>query len=89
MQVLGGRNPFSGKPEFKSLNFYLNRFGIGSKSKGLVATDPEAVDDGSMVYPAWRDGRMDDIVNYCRQDVLQTAELFKRIAPWVIRKEGK
>ena len=89
MQVLGGRNLFSGKPEFKSLNFYLRRFGLGTKSKGLVASDPDAVDDGSMVYPAWKEGRMDDIVAYCKQDVLQTAELFKRVAPWVTRKGDK
>lgn len=89
MQILGGRSPFSGKLEARSLDFYLKRFGIGGKGGGLTASDPSAVMDGSMVYPAWKEGRIDAIVEYCKQDVLQTAELFKRIAPWLLRREEK
>lgn len=75
MQLMGGRNPFSGKMEVKKLNYYLNRFGLGSKTDGW---------DGSMVYPAWKEGRMQEILEYCRQDVAMTAKLFERVRPWLV-----
>jgi hypothetical protein len=75
MQLLAGRNPFSGKIEAKGLNAYLSRFGLGAKTEGW---------DGSMVYPAWKEGRMEEILSYCRQDVEMTARLFERVRPWVI-----
>lgn len=89
MQLLAQRSPFSGKLEARKLNFYLKRFGIGSKSVGLIASAPTEIDDGSMVYPAWKEGRMEAIVEYCKQDVFQTAELFRRVAPWLIAPAAK
>jgi predicted PolB exonuclease-like 3'-5' exonuclease len=77
MQVLAGRNPFSGKIEAKKLDFYLRRFGLGSKSDGW---------DGSMVYPAFKEGRHQEILEYCKRDVEMTAALFERVMPWVTTK---
>ena len=76
MQILAFRNPFSGKPEAKSLNYYLNRFQLGSKG-GMTGAD---------VYPLFKEGKHQEIVDYCKNDVMQTAELFKRVAPWLIKR---
>ena len=75
MNLLGTRSPFSGKIEAKGLNSYLRLFGLGLKTTGM---------DGSLVYPMWKEGRHEEILEYCRMDVLQTAELFKRTAPWLV-----
>ena len=75
MNLLGLRSPFSGKIEARGLNYYLRLFGLGSKTPGM---------DGSLVFPAWKEGRHDEILEYCRQDVLKTAALFQRVAPWII-----
>ena len=75
MQMLAFRSPFSGKMEFKGLNYYLKRFGLGSKTNGM---------DGSMVFPLWKEGRFDEIKTYCTGDVEQTAALFRRVSPWLV-----
>jgi predicted PolB exonuclease-like 3'-5' exonuclease len=75
MLLLAGRNPFSGKLETKSLNYYLNRFGLGSKMDDW---------DGSKVYPAWKEGRMEEILKYCQHDVEMTMRLFMQVSPWLI-----
>ena len=76
MQRLGYRNPFSGQMVMRSLDYNLKRFGLGGKLNGM---------DGSMVYPAFQEGRMQDIITYCRDgDVASTAVLFERVAPWII-----
>lgn len=75
MQALGGRNPFSGKMEFKGLDHYLKRFCLGAKMADW---------DGSKVYPAFKEGRFEEIVQYCKSDVLNTAALFERVAPWLL-----
>jgi predicted PolB exonuclease-like 3'-5' exonuclease len=75
MQLLGRRNPFSGKMEFHSLDYYLRRFGLGAKMTDW---------DGSKVYPAWQEGHFQEIIDYCRDDVAKTGELFERVAPWII-----
>jgi 3'-5' exonuclease len=80
MQLLAHRNAFSGKLETKSLEYYLRLFGIGSKTEGW---------DGSSVYPAWKDGRMDEIVAYCRQDVEMTAKLYLRVMPWLVHSKKR
>jgi predicted PolB exonuclease-like 3'-5' exonuclease len=80
MQMLGFRNPFSGKLEAHGLNYYLKRFGLGAKTDGM---------DGSMVYPAWKENRHSDIMDYCKQDVGMTAALFERISPWMIHPAKK
>jgi hypothetical protein len=83
MEALAHRNVFSGKPEFHSLDYYLKRFGIGNKFAGLTGAD---------VYPMFKEGKITDILAYCRDDVDKTAELFRRVGPWItapkqIRKE--
>lgn len=60
----------------KSLEFYLNCFQIGNKTSGM---------DGSQVYPAWQAKEYTKISEYCEQDVLMTAKLFERIAPWICK----
>lgn len=76
MEVLGNRNRFSGKVEYKSLDYYLKRFGIGAKYNGMSGAD---------VYPLFKDGEYQRILEYCQDDVLKTAALFERIYPWVIQ----
>jgi predicted PolB exonuclease-like 3'-5' exonuclease len=79
MEVLALRNPFSGKPEYHSLNYYLKRFGLPEKLTGW---------DGSKVYPAWLEGRYSEIAEYCKQDVASSAELLDRVAPWIITQRS-
>ena len=45
-------------------------FGIEGKTAGM---------DGSQVFDYWRDGRLDEIAEYCRRDVELTRELHQRI----------
>lgn len=75
MQMLALRSPFSGKPEVRGLDYYLRLFGLGAKHGGI---------DGSMVFPMWKEGMFNEIAEYCKEDVLKTADLFKRIAPWMV-----
>lgn len=75
MQLLAMRNLFSGKPDFHGLDYYLRRFGLGGKFSGWT---------GAMVYPAWKEGRYEEIVEYCKDDVMKTARLFERVAPWLV-----
>jgi len=75
MQLLGKRNPFSG-PTFNGLEYHLKRWGIGAK-----------LGDGSMVYPWFKEGAdgIEKILEYCRDgDVVGTAKLFERVAPWLV-----
>jgi hypothetical protein len=74
MQLLSRRNPFSGKVEVRRLAHYLSLFNIGAKTEGM---------DGSQVFPAWKEGRFHEIVEYCKQDVSMTAALWERISPWM------
>lgn len=75
MEVLGNRNLFSGKVEYKSLDYYLKRFGIGAKYNGMSGAD---------VYPLFKEGEYQRILEYCQDDVLKTAMLFQRVAPWIL-----
>ncbi|MGC8495054.1 MAG: ribonuclease H-like domain-containing protein [Syntrophobacteraceae bacterium] len=74
MQALAVRSPFSGKPEVKSLSYYLHRLGLSGKTPGM---------DGSLVYPLWQERRFEEITAYCRDDVDRTADLFQRVSPWL------
>lgn len=65
MEILAGWD----KSKYKSLNWFLKRFGIEEKSG-----------DGSQVYEMYKAGKVDEIREYCRQDVLKTKELFYRVA---------
>lgn len=77
MQRLGTRNPFSGQLQTHNLDWYCRRFGIeSSKQDGM---------DGSKVWPMFQEGRYAEIIEYCKRDVLATAELCERVAPWIYR----
>ena len=53
-----------------SLDYWCRRFDIES---------PKSSIDGSQVARAYRDGRIEDIGEYCLRDVRATAELFRRL----------
>lgn len=53
-----------------SLDYWCRRFDVESP-KGSI--------DGSQVARAYRDGRIEDIGEYCLRDVRATAELFRRV----------
>lgn len=81
MQRLATRNPFSGQLQAHSLDWNCRRFGITSpKQDGM---------DGSKVYLMFQEGKVSEIVEYCKQDVLATAQLFERVAPWIYREPPK
>jgi len=69
MQLLAGWD----RQKWESLNFYLQRFGIGKKTG-----------DGGDVYKMWKAGRTEQIEAYCKSDVLLTAKLFARIEKWIV-----
>jgi predicted PolB exonuclease-like 3'-5' exonuclease len=75
MEVLGNRNLFSGKIEYKSMDWYLKRFGIGAKYNGMSGAD---------VYPLYKEGEYQRILEYCQDDVLKISMLFERVAPWIL-----
>lgn len=74
MVALGNTSPFSGKIEAKKLEYYLARFGFPGKAEGWSGAD---------VYPAFLEGRHDEILAYCRGDVEALVELYNRVAPWL------
>ena len=53
-----------------SLDYWCRRFDVESPKGGI---------DGSQVGRAYRDGRIDDIGEYCLRDVRATAELFRKV----------
>lgn len=53
-----------------SLDYWCRRFDIESPKGGI---------DGSQVGRAYRDGRIEDIGEYCLRDVRATAELYRRL----------
>ena len=69
MQILAGWD----RQKWKSLNFYLQRFGIGKKTG-----------DGGDVYKMWKAGRTEQIEAYCKSDVELTAKLFARLESWIV-----
>ncbi len=58
-----------------SLDYWCRRFGVES---------PKGVMDGSMVGQKARDGRYDQIAEYCLRDTRATADLFRRLRPTLI-----
>ena len=58
-----------------SLDYWCRRFDIESP-KGSI--------DGSQVARAYRDGRIEDIGEYCLRDVRATAELYRRLEHTVL-----
>lgn len=57
------------------LDYWCRRFDIESP-KGSI--------DGSQVARAYREGRIEEIGEYCLRDVRATAQLFMRLAPTII-----
>lgn len=70
---------FSGwdRTKWKSLDFYLNLFEI----------EGEKIGKGSDVYEWWKNQEYDKIREHCEQDVILTAKLFERVAPWIIEED--
>jgi hypothetical protein len=64
-----------GRRENYSLDYWCRRFDIESP-KGSI--------DGSQVARAYRDGRIEDIGEYCLRDVRATAELYSKLAPTLL-----
>lgn len=58
-----------------SLDYWCRRFDIESP-KGSI--------DGSQVGRAYRDGRIEDIGEYCLRDVRATAALYRKLAPTLL-----
>jgi len=58
-----------------SLDYWCRRFDIESP-KGSI--------DGSQVGRAYREGRIEDIGEYCLRDVRATAELYAKLAPTIL-----
>ena len=63
-----------------SLDYWCRRFDIESP-KGSI--------DGSQVARAYRDGRIEDIGEYCLRDVRATGELFRRLNKTLMPSLGK
>lgn len=64
MQELAGWD----KDKWKGLDWWCKRLGISAKSN-----------HGSNVYQMWKEGKRDEINDYCRDDVTATKELYDRI----------
>lgn len=79
MYVLGAKSPFSSKIEAHSLEYYCRRFGIPNPLARFDGTSP----DGSMVYPTWAEGRVDDLLRYARNDAYLESLLYERVRPWI------
>ena len=63
-----------------SLDYWCRRFDIESP-KGSI--------DGSQVARAYRDGRIEDIGEYCLRDVRATGELFRRVRSTLLPPFGR
>ncbi|HKB15706.1 MAG TPA: hypothetical protein VKF62_06560, partial [Planctomycetota bacterium] len=60
---------------FYSLEYWCRRFDIES---------PKALLDGSQVARVFREGRIDDIAEYCLRDARATAELYRKLSTTVL-----
>jgi hypothetical protein len=65
MEIWGGADANT----YISLDTVANTMGIQGK-KGM---------DGSMVYPKFKEGKIDEIIQYQKDDVILTREVFKRV----------
>ncbi|RMH04327.1 MAG: 3'-5' exonuclease [Planctomycetota bacterium] len=72
MEVL---NFFGAARESYSLDYWCRRFGVES---------PKGRMDGSMVAQKAREGRYDEIAEYCLRDTRATADLFRRLETTLI-----
>jgi DNA polymerase elongation subunit (family B) len=67
---------FGAAQERFSLDFWCRKFGIDSPKEAGI--------DGSQVGDYYRDGRLDEIAEYCLRDARATGELFRRLEPTLI-----
>ena len=67
MDLAMGPNP---RGDMQSLSALAEYFGIGPGKLGM---------DGSMVYDAWLDGRVAEILAYCAHDVWMTREVHRAL----------
>jgi len=58
-----------------SLDYWCRRFDVESPKGSL---------DGSQIARAYRDGRIEEIGEYCLRDVRATAELYRRVEPTLL-----
>jgi hypothetical protein len=63
-----------------SLDYWCRRFDVESP-KGSI--------DGSQVGRAYRDGRIEDIGEYCLRDVRATSELYQKLAGNLLEVFGR
>lgn len=66
---------FGASRGFYSLEYWCRRFDIES---------PKALLDGSQVARVFREGRIDDIAEYCLRDARATAELYRKLSTTVL-----
>lgn len=66
MEVWGGSDTFN----FVSLNTIAETIGIQGKKDGM---------DGSQVYPKFKEGKIDEIIKYQKDDVDLVRDVFKRL----------
>lgn len=66
---------FGASRDHYKLDYWCRRFDIESP-KGSI--------DGSQVGRAYRDGRIEDIGEYCLRDVRATAQLFRKLEPTLL-----
>jgi hypothetical protein len=72
---------FGAAQERFSLDYWCRRFGITSpKQDGL---------DGSQVGAFYRDGRIDEIAEYCLRDAVATGRLYRTLEENLIELYGK
>ena len=76
MDILGF---YGASRERYSLDYWCRRFDVESP-KGSI--------DGSQVARAYRDGRIEDIGEYCLRDVRATAELYRRLESTILPVVG-
>lgn len=70
--VLGFQGAASGR---YSLDYWCRRFGVES---------PKVSIDGSQVAGAYREGRIDEIGEYCLRDVRATSQLYTKLEPTIL-----
>lgn len=67
MLMWGGANAFQERARLEEIARFL---GCGCKTSGI---------DGSKVYDFYQEGRIDEILTYCKQDVALTRAVYRRI----------
>lgn len=69
MQILANWD----RQRWHTFDFYARLFGVGGKADF----------DGSQVYDAYKNEQYDNILSYCRDEVVSMCQLFTRIEPWI------